>query len=152
MILLVPDLDRRRSQASSQTSSTRSGVDRGIDQGPVRICREVALGDREQLVDGHTAKTEQSPILARFRRGAVFRDFDLYHVYVGRPTCHPSDNIAARLAVAEAEGASATELIAAIVLPDQISCRLADAFDSTSRGWDDRPRPAFPPRPWRPAS
>ena len=57
-------------------------------------------------------------------------------VYVGRLTGHPSDNIAACLAVAEAERASATELITAIVLAYEINCRLIDAFDITTRGWD----------------
>ena len=42
---------------------------------------------------------------------------------------HPSDNIAACLAVAEAERASAKELITAIVIAYEVNCRLVDAFD-----------------------
>src|SRR5262249_6780925 len=49
---------------------------------------------------------------------------------------HPSDHIAPCLAVAEAERASATELITAIVLAYEINCRLLDAFDAATRGWD----------------
>jgi 2-methylcitrate dehydratase len=44
-------------------------------------------------------------------------------VYTGRTAGHPSDNIAACLAVAEAERASAAELITAIVLAYEINCR-----------------------------
>jgi 2-methylcitrate dehydratase len=75
--------------------------------------------------------------MASFANGAAFRYFDLNDVYVGRATCHPSDNIAACLAVAEAEGSSTSELIAAIALAYEINCRLADAFDLGARGWDD---------------
>jgi 2-methylcitrate dehydratase len=48
------------------------------------------------------------------------------------PACH----IAACLAVAEAERASAAELVTAIVLAYEINCRLIDALDITTRGWD----------------
>ena len=51
----------------------------------------------------------------------------------------PSErHIAPCLAVAEAERASANELILAIVLAYEIDCRLVDAFDLTARGWDMR--------------
>jgi len=57
-------------------------------------------------------------------------------VYVARQAGHPSDNIAACLAIAEAERASGIELMTAIVLAYEINCRLFDAFDLTDRGWD----------------
>ena len=62
--------------------------------------------------------------------------------YVGRQTGHPRDHIAPCLAVAEAERASAAELITAIVLAYEINCRLVDAFDISTRGWDP---PVFSP-------
>jgi 2-methylcitrate dehydratase len=62
--------------------------------------------------------------------------YDLNDFYVGRQGSHPSDTIAACLAVAEAERASAADLITAIVLAYEINCRLVDAFDITTRGWD----------------
>src|SRR3989441_7256856 len=67
---------------------------------------------------------------------AAFRYYDLNDSYVGGLAGHPSDHIAACLAVAEGERASAAELITAIVLAYEINCRLIDAFDITSRGWD----------------
>src|SRR5262249_3154746 len=48
----------------------------------------------------------------------------------------PSDHIAACLAVAETEQSSASELILAIVIAYEINCRLVDAFDISTRGWD----------------
>jgi 2-methylcitrate dehydratase len=106
---------------------------------PVRICRDVALangGGSEATVIGTTRHT--SPDLAAFANGAAFRYLDLNDAYVGRITGHPSDDIAACLAVAEAEHASVAELITAIVLAYEINCRLIDAFDvsMSARGWD----------------
>jgi 2-methylcitrate dehydratase len=106
---------------------------------PVRICRDVALangGRGGATVIGTTRQT--SADLAAFANGAAFRYLDLNDAYVGRITGHPSDDIAACLAVAEAEHASAAELITAIVLAYEINCRLIDAFDvsMSARGWD----------------
>ena len=108
-----------------------------LDEEPVRHCREVALAAAggPSTVIGTGRRT--TPDLASFANGAAFRYFDLNDVYVGRAACHPSDNIAACLAVAESEHASAADLITAIVLAYEINCRLMDAFDMASRGWDD---------------
>jgi 2-methylcitrate dehydratase len=111
-----------------------------FDEGPVRICRDVALacaGSGSTVIGTDRRVT---PDLAAFANGAAFRYYDLNDFYIGRLTGHPSDQIAACLAVAEAERASATELITAITLVYEINCRLIDAFDITTRGWD---APAF---------
>lgn len=107
-----------------------------LDERPVRICRDVALavGNGGSTVIGTSRRT--TPDLAAFANGAAFRYYDLNDVYVGRAACHPSDNIAACLAVAEAQGASASDLITAIALAYEVNCRLVDAFDVTARGWD----------------
>jgi 2-methylcitrate dehydratase len=108
-----------------------------FEERPVRICRDVALavGNGGSTVIGTSRRT--TPDLAAFANGAAFRYYDLNDVYVGRATCHPSDNIAACLAVAEAGGASASDLITSIAVAYEVNCRLADAFDLTARGWDD---------------
>lgn len=111
-----------------------------FDEGPVRICRDVALA---QAGNGSTVigtDRRVTPDLATFANGAAFRYYDLNDFYIGRLTGHPSDQIAACLAVAEAEHASAPELITAIALVYEINCRLIDAFDITTSGWD---APAF---------
>jgi 2-methylcitrate dehydratase len=107
-----------------------------FDERPVRICRDVALAAAggTSTVIGTDRRT--TPDLASFANGAAFRYYDLNDTYVGRFAGHPSDHIAACLAVAEAERASAAELITAIVLAYEINCRLIDAFDITTRGWD----------------
>src|SRR5215470_11959478 len=107
-----------------------------FDENPVRICRDVALahvGDTSSIIGTDRRVT---PDLATFANGAAIRYYDLNDVYVGRFAGHPSDNIAACLAVAEAERASARALITAIVLAYEINCRLIDAVDITARGFD----------------
>lgn len=106
-----------------------------FDERPVQACRAVALGvSGASTVIGTASRT--TPDLAAFANGAACRYLDLNDVYVGRPSGHPSDGIAACLAVAEAEKASAAELITAIALAYEVNCRLIDAFDLSSRGWD----------------
>jgi 2-methylcitrate dehydratase len=111
-----------------------------FDEKAVRICREVALapGGGPSTVIGTERRT--TPDLAAFANGAAFRNLDLNDIYVapraGSQGAHPSDHIAACLAVAEAEHASAAELITAIVLAYEINCRLVDAVDLAKRGWD----------------
>jgi 2-methylcitrate dehydratase len=107
-----------------------------FDEPVVRICRDVALapGGGPSTVIGTGKRT--TPDLASFANGAAFRYYDLNDVYVGRFAGHPSDNIAPCLAVAEAERASAEELITAIALVYEVNCRLIDALDIGARGWD----------------
>jgi 2-methylcitrate dehydratase len=107
-----------------------------FDERPVRICREIALasGGGVATVIGTGRRT--TPDLAAFANGAAGRYYDLNDFYVARQAVHPSDTIAACLAVAEAERAGAADLITAIALAYEINCRLVDAFDITTRGWD----------------
>jgi 2-methylcitrate dehydratase len=107
-----------------------------FDERPVQICRDVALapGGGTASIIGTNKRT--TPDLASFANGAAIRYYDLNDVYVGRFAGHPSDNIAPCLAVAEAEHASAEELITAIALVYEVNCRLIDALDIGARGWD----------------
>jgi 2-methylcitrate dehydratase len=105
------------------------------DEKPVRICREIALAvDGPATIMGTHRKT--TPDMAAFANGAAARYLDFNDTYVGRFAIHPSDNIAACLAVAEAEQTNVQELITAIVIAYEINCRLVDAFDISKRGWD----------------
>jgi 2-methylcitrate dehydratase len=111
-----------------------------FDENAVRNCRDIALAPAggSSTIIGTSRRT--TPDLASFANGAAFRFLDLNDVYVppkaGSQSAHPSDHIAACLAVAEAERASAAELITAIVLAYEINCRLTDAIDLSQRGWD----------------
>jgi 2-methylcitrate dehydratase len=107
-----------------------------FDERPVRVCREVALAHAGGVASVIGTKRRATAGLAAFANGAAFRYYDLNDIYVARFTGHPSDHIAACLAVAEAERASAAELITAIVLAYEINCRLIDTLDIGSRGWD----------------
>jgi 2-methylcitrate dehydratase len=106
-----------------------------FDEKPVGICRAAALaaGGNATII-GTDRRT--TPDLAAFANGAAFRYFDFNDTYVGRFSVHPSDHIAACLAVAEAERASAQDLIVAIVIAYEVNCRLVDALDIAKRGWD----------------
>src|SRR3984957_11737225 len=106
-----------------------------FDEGPVAICRNVALAvNGNATIIGTSSRT--TPELASFANGALCRYFDFNDTYVGRFAVHPSDHITACLAVAEAERASAQELITSIVIAYEINCRLVDALDIATRGWD----------------
>jgi 2-methylcitrate dehydratase len=106
-----------------------------FDERPVATCRNVAFAaSGNATIIGTDRRT--TPDLASFANGAAFRYFDFNDTYVGRFSVHPSDHIAACLAVAEAERASAKDLITSIVLAYEVNCRLVDALDITTRGWD----------------
>ena len=106
-----------------------------LNERPVRICREIAVGAAgPSTIVGTNHRT--SPDLAAFANSAAARYLDFNDTYVGRVAVHPSDNIAACLAVAEAERAGTRELITAIVISYEVNCRLVDALDISTRGWD----------------
>jgi 2-methylcitrate dehydratase len=105
------------------------------EEKPVQACRQIALSvPGPATVVGTRRRTTVE--LAAFANGAAFRYLDFNDTYVGRFSVHPSDTIAACLAVAEAERASASELLTAIVIAYEVNCRLVDAFDISTRGWD----------------
>jgi 2-methylcitrate dehydratase len=106
-----------------------------FDERPVRICRDLALA-----VGGNATifgTDMRAPVdLATFVNCAAFRYLDFNDTYISRFSIHPSDHIAACLAVAEVEGATAQQLITSIVLAYEVNCRLVDACDISTRGWD----------------
>jgi 2-methylcitrate dehydratase len=105
------------------------------DERPVHACREIALSVSGPATIVGTARRTTTD-LAAFANGVAVRYLDFNDTYVGKFAAHPSDNIPACLAVAEAERASAQELVVAIVIAYEVNCRLVEAFDISSRGWD----------------
>ncbi len=104
---------------------------------PVRIARRTAarLGrGRGSTILG--TDSSSSPEIATFVNGLMVRYFDFNDTYLSKEPAHPSDNLAPCLAVAESEGATGKELIAAAVAAYEIQCRLCDAADIRHRGWD----------------
>jgi 2-methylcitrate dehydratase len=79
---------------------------------------------------------QTSPELAAFANGVLFRYLDYNDTYLSKEPAHPSDNIAALLAVGELADCSGEDLITAIVASYEVQCRLCDAFSIRSKGWD----------------
>jgi 2-methylcitrate dehydratase len=104
---------------------------------PCRIARRLAQSVK--VTDGATVwgTTHRTlPDLATFANGALVRYLDFNDTYLAKEPAHPSDNIAAVLAVGEASRASGRHVILAIALAYEIQCRLCDAAALRPRGWD----------------
>ncbi|MBL4826321.1 MAG: MmgE/PrpD family protein [Spongiibacteraceae bacterium] len=88
----------------------------------------------QSTIIGSSRKT--TPDIAALVNGSMVRYLDYNDGYIGKELGHPSDNIPACLAVAEAEGKTGPDLILAIVLAYEIQCRLQDAACLYKLGWD----------------
>jgi 2-methylcitrate dehydratase len=73
---------------------------------------------------------------ATFVNGLLIRYLDYNDTYLSLEPAHPSDNLAAVLAVGEAAGATGRDLITAAVLAYEVQCRLCDAASLRKHGWD----------------
>src|ERR1700724_3435870 len=104
---------------------------------PCVIARKVASdfsAKHGSTILGTTHKAP--PDWAALASGCCIRYFDYNDTYLSKEPAHPSDNIAAALAVAENVGANGRELITAIALAYEVQCRLCDAASIRARGWD----------------
>src|SRR5262245_40641419 len=77
-----------------------------------------------------------SPEWATFVNGILIRYLDFNDTYLSKEPAHPSDNLAAVLAVGEAVGAGGRDLITAAVLAYEIQCRFCDAASLRAHGVD----------------
>src|SRR2546427_3967005 len=73
---------------------------------------------------------------ATFVNGVLIRYLDYNDTYLSLEPAHPSDNLAAVLAVGDMAQAGGRELITAAVLAYEIQCRLCDAASLRKHGWD----------------
>jgi 2-methylcitrate dehydratase len=104
---------------------------------PATVARRLALtatstAPATVIGTGHRS----TPELAAFANGVQFRYLDFNDTYLSLEPAHPSDNLAAVLAVAEPARASGRDIITAAVLAYEIQCRLCDAASIRARGWD----------------
>lgn len=105
--------------------------------GPGKIARSIAqMGESSYGATLFGTQHQTTPDLATFANGILVRYLDFNDTYLSREPAHPSDNITASLALAEAEKSNGKTLITAIVLGYEIQCRLCDAASLRSRGWD----------------
>ncbi|HEU4753758.1 MAG TPA: MmgE/PrpD family protein [Armatimonadota bacterium] len=107
----------------------------GSDVG--QIARAVATGSESRPGSSVLGLVHSAvPELAAFANGALVRYLDFNDTYLSLEPAHPSDNIPACLAAAEAAGADGRALIAAIALAYEVQCRLCDAASIRARRWD----------------
>ena len=108
------------------------------DADPVRAARDLALdvqGSSPATLLGTNDTT--TPDMAAFVNGTMVRYLDFNDSYNGKDIAHPSDNIPAVLAAAEAHGASGRDLITAVALAYEVQAAWADSFQLASGGaWD----------------
>jgi 2-methylcitrate dehydratase len=76
------------------------------------------------------------PDWTAFANGCLVRYLDYNDTYLSKEPAHPSDNIPAALAAAEAAGAEGADLILAVALAYEVQCRLCDTASLRARGWD----------------
>ncbi|MBQ26755.1 MAG: 2-methylcitrate dehydratase [Nitrospiraceae bacterium] len=104
---------------------------------PCRIARRLAQSAKVKngaTIMGTSHKT--LPDLATFANGALIRYLDFNDTYLSKEPAHPSDNLAAILAIGETVGACGKQVIEATVLAYEIQCRLCDVAALRPRGWD----------------
>ncbi len=83
------------------------------------------------------------PDWAAFANGCCIRYFDYNDTYLSKEPAHPSDNLAAVLAVGESVGATGKEMILAAAIAYEVQCRFCDAASIRARGWDHPTYGAF---------
>lgn len=108
-----------------------------FDDALSRMARGVAArtsGDPAARVWGTTIRA--APEAAAFANGVMLRLLDISDTYLGRSRGHPSDVMAAVLAVADARHASGRATIGALALAYDVYCSLSDALDWNAAGWD----------------
>jgi 2-methylcitrate dehydratase len=78
-----------------------------------------------------------APDRAALYNGALVRELDFNDTYFAPgETCHPSDNLAALLAVAEHQGVGGRDLLAALAVAYQVQCRLCEEAPVRAKGFD----------------
>ena len=123
----------RRSGASSTRSPPPSGRCRPT---PTPSPSSARCACRATPARRSSAAGESSVEWATFVNGLLIRYLDFNDTYLCKEPAHPSDNLAAVLAVGEAVGAGGRDLITAAVLAYEIQCRFCDAASLRKHGVD----------------
>jgi 2-methylcitrate dehydratase len=108
-----------------------------LDAPPVRIARHVAAYSSSKYGATVLGSWVRAPLQeAAFANGCAARYLDYNDTYLSKEALHPSDNIPAVLAAAEAEDADGRQTLLGVVASYEVACRLADAVSIRDRGWD----------------
>src|SRR3989441_8909363 len=108
-----------------------------MDADAYAIARRCALRVQEQPGASLLGGGKSSAEWATFVNGLLIRYLDYNDTYLSLEPAHPSDNLAAVLAVGEMAGARGAELLTAAVLAYEIQCRLCDAPSLRNHGFDN---------------
>jgi 2-methylcitrate dehydratase len=100
------------------------------------IARKCALRVRGEPGAGLFGGGRSSAEWAAFVNGLLIRYLDYNDTYLSLEPAHPSDNLAAVLAVGDMVKAGGPALITATVLAYEIQCRLCDAASLRKHGFD----------------
>jgi 2-methylcitrate dehydratase len=107
-----------------------------MDAEAYHIAKHCALRMEGKLSASLLGGGRSSVEWATFVNGLLIRYLDYNDTYLSLEPAHPSDNLAAVLAVGEAFGSSGRDLITAAVLAYEVQCRLCDAASLRKHGWD----------------
>jgi 2-methylcitrate dehydratase len=110
----------------------------GAQSPPAKIARAVASEITSAipstvLISGQKTSSD----LAAFANGVMIRYLDFNDTYAGSPTCHPSDLLAAVLAVVDARNGTGKDVILGMVLGYEVLCGLIETGSKErGRSWD----------------
>lgn len=107
----------------------------GLDEAPAVAARRYA-GSSAGRVTIWGTDASASAEAAGFANGVAVRCLDFNDTYLSLEPLHPSDTIAALLALAEDRGLGAWGLLEAIAISYEVGMTLCDALDLRARGWD----------------
>jgi 2-methylcitrate dehydratase len=115
-----------------------------LGSGPARAVRahvdEFGGNGRATLIGGG----ESAPDRAALYNGTLVRYLDFMDFYAAeKQTCHPSDNVAPALAVADDQGRSGADLLVALAVAYQIQARLLDEGPVQAKGFDHTVQEAY---------
>lgn len=108
-----------------------------LDAEPVRRVRDFVTAYEASGPCGLIGGGRAAPDRAALLNGALVRYLDFNDSYLApNETCHPSDNVGAVLAAAEAAHADGRTMLTALAVAYQVQCRLSDAAPVRDHGFD----------------
>lgn len=109
----------------------------GFDSEPAIIARRMAASVNSTPPARVFGTGERTSVeMAAFANTVMVRYLDYNDTYISTGSGHPSDMIAACLAVAESVGADGKQTLLAIIAAYEVFAALADQVQLRSRGWD----------------
>ena len=98
-----------------------------------KIASPVSEGRRARVFGTlETVSLEHAALI----NSAMVRYLDMSDAYLMASTAHPSDNIPAILAIAEAIGATGKDVLLATIISYEAQCRMCEVATFNNNGWD----------------